>query len=50
MKEETQGPQALLADFKRIDPDRFGDVLELFQAEIADRELEPPFYLPVGVL
>jgi hypothetical protein len=37
------------ADFKRIDPDRLGDVLELFQAEIADREIEPTLNLPVGV-
>src|SRR6476619_4281081 len=31
------------ADFKRINPDRFGDVLELSRAEIADREIKPPF-------
>ena len=35
---------------KQIDPDRLGDVLELFRAEIADREFEPPFHLPIGVL
>ena len=35
-----------LADFKRIDPDRLGDVLELGRAEIADREIEPPLHLP----
>ena len=39
-----------LADFKRIDPDRLGDVLELGRAEIADREIEPPLDLPIGVL
>ena len=39
-----------LADFERIDPDRLGDVLELGRAEIADREIEPPLDLPVGVL
>ena len=38
------------ADFKRIDPDRLGDVLELGRAEIGDREIEPPLDLPVGVL
>ena len=38
------------ADFQRIDPDRLGDVLELGRAEIADREIEPPLHLPVGVL
>ena len=35
---------------KRIDPDRFGDVLELRRAEIADREIETPPDLTVGVL
>ena len=35
---------------KRIDPDRLGDVLELGRAEIADREIEPPLDLPIGVL
>ena len=39
-----------LADFQRIDPDRLGDVLELHGAEIADREIEPPLDLPIGVL
>ena len=38
------------ADLKRIDPDRLGDVLELGRAEIADREIEPPLDLPVGLL
>ena len=38
------------ADFERIDPDRLGDVLELGRAEIADREIEPPLDLPIGVL
>ena len=38
------------ADFKRIDPDRLGDVLELGRAEIADREIEPPLNLPIGLL
>jgi hypothetical protein len=37
-------------EFERIDPDRVGDVLELGRAEIADREIEPPLHLPVGVL
>ena len=35
---------------KRIDPDRFGDVLELRRAEIGDREIEPPLDLTIGVL
>ena len=35
---------------ERIDPDRFGDVLELGRAEIGDREIEPPLDLPIGVL
>ena len=39
-----------LADVKRIDPDRLGDVLELRRAEIADGEIEPPLDLPIGVL
>ena len=39
-----------LADFKRIDPDRLGDVLELGRAEIGDREIEPPLHLAIGVL
>ncbi len=39
-----------VADFERIDPDRLGDVLELRRAEIADREIEPPLDLPIGVL
>ena len=39
-----------LADLQRIDPDRVGDVLELRRAEVADREIEPPFDLPIGVL
>ena len=39
-----------LAHFKRIDPDRIGDVLELDLAEIADREIEPAFDLAIGVL
>ena len=39
-----------LADFERIDADRLGYVLELGRAEIVDREIEPPFDLPIGVL
>ena len=39
-----------LADLKRIDPDRLGDVLELLRAEIVDRKVEPSLDLPVGVL
>ena len=35
-----------LADVERIDPDRLGDVLELYRAEIGDREIEPPLDLP----
>ena len=38
------------ADVERIDPDRFGDVLELGRAEIGDGEIEPPLDLPIGVL
>ena len=38
------------ADLQRIDPDRFGDVLELRRAEIGDREIEPPLDLAIGVL
>ena len=37
-------------DLKRIDPHRFGNVLELGLAEIADRKIEPRSHLPVGVL
>jgi hypothetical protein len=39
-----------LADFEQLDPDRLGDVLELGRAEIADREIEPPLDLTIGVL
>ncbi len=35
---------------ERIDPDRFGDVLELGRAEIGDGEIEAPFDLTIGVL
>ena len=39
-----------LADVKRIDADRLGDVLEFGRAEIGDREIEPPLDLTIGVL
>ena len=39
-----------LADFERVNPDRFHDVLELGRAEIGDGQIEPPLHLPVGVL
>src|SRR5271166_2769462 len=39
-----------LADLKRIDPNRVGDVLELLMAEIGDSEIEPPFDLTIRVL
>jgi len=39
-----------LADLKRIDSDRLGDVLESGCAEIGDLEIEPPLDLPVGLL
>ena len=39
-----------VADLKRIDPDRLGDVLELGRAEIGDSQIEPPLDLPIGVL
>jgi hypothetical protein len=39
-----------LADLKRIDPDRLGDIFELGRTEIGDLEIEPPFDLPVGLL
>ena len=38
-----------LADFERISSDRLGDVLELGRAQIAHREIEPRFHLPIGV-
>jgi hypothetical protein len=38
------------ADLQRIEPDRLGDVLELGRAEVADRQIEPPLNLPVGLL
>ena len=38
------------ADFKRIDPDRLGDVLELGQAEVAHLQIESAFDLAVSVL
>ena len=37
------------ANFKRIDPYRLDDVLELRRAEIADFEIEPCLYLPIGI-
>ena len=37
-------------DVKRIDPDRFGNVLELGRAEIGHGEIEPPLDLPIGLL
>ena len=37
------------ADLERVDPDRFGDVLEHRRAEIPDRKIEPRFYLPIGI-
>ena len=39
-----------LADLQRVDPDWLSDVLELDEAEIAGREIEPPFDLPIGIL
>ena len=39
-----------LADLERIDPDRLSDVLELGQAEIMDRQIEPSLDLPIGLL
>ena len=38
------------ADLERIDPQRFGDVLERLDAEVGDGELDPPAHLPIGVL
>ena len=38
------------ADLNRIDPDWLYNVLELRRTEIADRQIEPRFHLPVGVL
>jgi hypothetical protein len=39
-----------LAYFKRIEPHRFGNVLELRRTKIGDREIEPRSHLTVGVL
>ena len=39
-----------LADVKRVNPDRLGDVLELGRAEIDDSEIKPPPHLTIGVL
>ena len=38
------------AGVQRIDPDRFGDVLEIFRAEVGHGQIEPPFHLTIGVL
>ena len=38
------------ADLQRVDPHRFGDVLQRHRAEIADLEIEPPPDLPEGVV
>ena len=46
-----RGPRlGWLAHLERIDPHRLGNVLELSLAEIADREIEPPLHLAIGVL
>ena len=46
-----RGPRlGWLAHFERIDSHRFGNVLELSLAEIADREIEPSLHLAIGVL
>ena len=37
------------AGLKRVNSDRLGDVLELRWAEIADRKIEPPLHLTIGV-
>ena len=39
-----------LADFKRIDPDRVGNVLQLGRAEIGDRKIQRPLDLTISVL
>ena len=38
-----------LTDLERIDPDRFGDVLERGQAKVADLEIKPTLHLPIGL-
>jgi hypothetical protein len=42
--------QGLRSNLQRIETDWFGDILELGSSEIADRHLEPPLDLPIGVL
>src|SRR5580765_3593872 len=39
-----------VADSKRVDPDRLGDVLELGLAEIGSRQIVPPPHLPKRLL
>ena len=39
-----------LADFKRIDPHRLGDVFQGRGAKIADLEIDPLLHLTIGVL
>jgi hypothetical protein len=38
------------ANFQRIDPNWFGDVLEVSETKVGNREIEPPFHLAIGVL
>ena len=38
------------ADLQRIDPDRFGDVLELRWAKVGYSEIDPSLDLPIGLL
>jgi hypothetical protein len=35
---------------ERIDPHRFGDVLQLRRTKVADGKIEPRFDLPIGLL
>jgi uncharacterized protein DUF5681 len=37
-------------DPKRVDPDRFSDVLELSLTQVGDRQIKPSLDLPIGVL
>ena len=37
-------------DFERIDPDRFGDILELSRPQVANAKIKTRLHLPIGVL
>jgi hypothetical protein len=43
-------PALVYRYFERIDPDRFGDILELSRPQVANAKIKTRLHLPVGVL